>query len=585
MKKFLNQAEKILKNKLNYIHPWDMERCTTYYEIPKSWNETPNGDDEWVYMRSRMGYFDGLIEAYKEKKDRKYPDKIFEIIYDFMENHKELKYEKSTRTLDSGIRIANILRFLIFLEKENIKYSKDIVKHLEKTCDYLFDSYISKYDQSNWGFIQMAGVYTYAVYFGDDKRKKKSYNYLKMQLETQILYDGLHWEKSMTYHYQMVIYLIWIVHISKLKKEKENIRFFKKYLSITTEAAKKLHYPDNTQINFGDSDDNEVESILALSDYILNKDSEYELSEISKMFILETKKIKNKRKNVQKKEISIFNESGYYHLKNGNFSFSCYATPMSSAHTHIDFLHFNYYNKNKIFVDNGRYTYTETELRFLLKSAKLHNSIIIDDTESSVITGSWDYKNYPVILPINAYKSSDFDIVELSIFDTEKSCLINRKFLILGENVIVVNNIKCKGKHSATFTYNLFPKTKISENRNEILLNENIRFLINGYNFKDAYYSPSYNEIQNSKAIFKNVDFENEYFEINAILKKEVKLEKLKVYQKEKLVDDSIAQAFRISLKKDKYIVFIKSQETYEGQKVFHIEGKPFYGNLKCIKE
>lgn len=583
MKKFLEQAELILENKLNFIHPWDMERCEAIYPIPKDWNETPNGDDEWVYMRSRLGYFDGLILKYTVTKDIRYIEKVKEIILDFIANHAILKYEKSTRTLDSGIRLVNILRVLIFFEKNSIDYDKLIVEHLSKTCDYLFDSYISKYDGSNWGFIQMAGVYSYAVYFNDFKKKKEAFKLLKKQLEIQVLDDGLHWEKSQTYHYQIVIYLIFIIYISKIKNEACNIQFFLKYLKKLTISVGNLNYPDNTQINFGDSDDNEIESILSLAKYLLNEDSIYAVTDISKMFIPNAR-VKMKEKNVKRK-VAKFLDSGYVHVFCDKFSFSVYNTPMSSSHTHVDYLHFNYYYNKKIFVDNGRYTYTESIKRNYLKSAYAHNSIIIDDKSASKICGSWEYENYPDVLPISVVNKKDSLIVKLAIYDNINNALIQRQFINIEENVVIINKIKCRGNHTVKLLYNLYPNTKVEVSKNSILLNDEIVFRISEYSITDGIYSAVYNEICKSKKIIVEKNFNDEYIEINAILNKNVIFEELKVYQGENEVIDDRAKAYRLKTKKASYILFIKPNEIYSGQKVFHVEGRPFYENIKIIKE
>lgn len=583
MDKFLEQAELILENKLNFIHPCDMERCETVYSIPNSWNETPNGDDEWIYMRARLGYFDGLILKYTLTKDIKYVEKIKEIISNFITHHKILKYEKSTRTLDSGIRIVNILRVLIFFEKHKIDYDNLIVEHLSKTCDYLFDSYISKYDGSNWGFIQMAGVYSYALYFDDVKKKKESFKFLKKQLEMQILDDGLHWEKSQTYHYQIVIYLMFIIYISKIKNETCNIKFFLKYLKKTTISIENLHYPDNTQINFGDSDDNEIESILSLAKYLLNEESVYKITNISKMFIPDAV-VKTKEKTKERK-VASFLKSGYIHVFDDKFSFSTYSTPMSSSHTHIDYLHFNYYYNKKIFVDNGRYTYTDSDIRNYLKSAYAHNSIIIDDTPASKILGSWDYDNYQDVLPIDVINEKEGLILKLAIYDNVNNALIQRHFINIEENVLIINKIKCRGKHSIKMLYNLYPNTKIEKLKNHILLNDEIAFRVSEYSVTDGIYSPMYNKICKSKKIVVEKTFVDEYVEVNAILNKSVTFEDLQVYQGENKVLDNRAKAYRLKTEKGSYIIFIKPNEIYEGQKVFHVQGKPFYENVKIIKE
>lgn len=572
-----------MKGKLNFIHPWDMERCSKIYPIPKNWNETPNGDDEWIYMRSRLGYFDGLILMYKMTKDKKYYHKIHDIIEDYITHHKVIKYEKSTRTLDSGIRLVNLLRTIIFFKENELKFDKNIIEHMSKTCDYLFESYISKYDQSNWGFIQMAGIYVYSLYFGDEEKKKKSFGFLQKQLKAQILADALHWEKSMTYHCQIMIYLLFIIYISRKVKEKVNITLFENYLKKVSSAAEKLHYPDNTQINFGDSDDNEIESILSLVKYIFHEKSEYKITGISKMFIPEAG-VKYVKKDV-KRSTAFFADSGYVHIRDNNFSFSAYLTPMSSSHTHIDYLHFNYYYKTKIFVDSGRYSYAETEERKYLKSLKAHNGMIIDENEGSKILSSWEYEGYPDVFPICLLRNEDGQIVKMAVFDNKNQALMTRCFVVIKENVIIINKVKCKGKHNLSMYYHLYPDTRISEEKNGIILNGETRFLIDKYKIEQSIYSPEYNKIKKSYKICKNSSFEDEYHEINCILKKDVNINKLAVFQDKKKVYDNIAVAFQIKAGEDSYILFVKQREIYSGQKVFHVDDIPFYESIKIIKE
>ena len=133
MDKFLEQAELILENKLNFIHPWDMERCETVYSIPNSWNETPNGDDEWIYMRARLGYFDGLILKYTLTKDIKYVEKIKKIISNFITHHKILKYEK----LGIKYNVEQIIKTKLSdaINKNEYKIAESLIKKLPNKND------------------------------------------------------------------------------------------------------------------------------------------------------------------------------------------------------------------------------------------------------------------------------------------------------------------------------------------------------------------------------------------------------------------------------------------------------------------
>ncbi|WP_156299346.1 heparinase II/III domain-containing protein [Streptobacillus canis] len=577
--KYLKQAKRIMDNKLNFIHPWDMERCSNYYVIPEDWNEYVNEDEEWIFMRSRMNYFDSLFLAYEKYLDNKYLDRVKELIFDFIDRHSELTYELSTRTLDSGIRIVNILRALVYLkelgyllEEEELK----IVKHLDKTCLYLFDSFVEKYYHSNWGYIQMVGIYTFGLIYKKSYAKKAK-EYMEIQLNTQILADGLHLEKSMTYHYQMLIYTIWVVMIEKECKIKDD--FFLIYLSKMTDAAEKLHYPNLKQINFGDSDDDNIEDILSLANAILGRKSFYSLKETSLMFggtYTDNYRKINKKNNMNEYYLK---DSGYYHLTNKNYSFSTYLTNMTSGHLHVDLFHFNYFNKKEILVDNGRYTYLENnEYRNYLKSALAHNTFILDNKEFIRIKNSWEYNGkYPLINPIDIMEDNGVRCVRLNVFDIESNSYFERKFILFEENVIIINKIYSKGKHNLKMRYHFHPKIEINELEDKLLLNKGIYFELGKYSLEKGIYSSKYNEKKESKFVNLEYDFENEIEIVHKILNKDVKVEVINT--------DKNILAFKVYTKNMQYIIFTKNEDNIMKQNVSYIENKPFYKNFKVIIE
>ena len=228
----------------------------------------------------------------------------------------------------------------------------------------------------------------------------------------------------------------------------------------------------------------------------------------------------------------------------------------------------------------------------------------------------------------------------------KNQAVIKRIYIILKENVLVINQVFCKGKHKIKFFYHLYPNTDIKETKSGILLNNVVKFLINSYNIQNSTYSPYYNclvinkeivkeadfldnyfeinailnkdvqikqvavyqkekkveddialayeiKIQDitytifikNKEIVKEADFLDNYFEINAILNKDVQIKQVAVYQKEKKVEDDIALAYEIKIQDITYTIFIKNKEIYKGQKVFHVKGRPFYEEIKIVKD
>ena len=115
--------------------------------------------------------------------------------------------------------------------------------------------------------------------------------------------------------------------------------------------------------------------------------------------------------------------------------------------------------------------------------------------------------------------------------------------------------------------------------------NNVVKFLINSYNIQNSTYSPYYNCLVINKEIVKEADFLDNYFEINAILNKDVQIKQVAVYQKEKKVEDDIALAYEIKIQDITYTIFIKNKEIYKGQKVFHVKGRPFYEEIKIVKD
>ncbi|WP_064615665.1 heparinase II/III family protein [Streptobacillus moniliformis] len=573
---YLEQAENILENRLKFIHPWDMERTSQYFDIPKDWNDHVNDDEEWIFMRSRMNYFDSLFLAYEKSKDKKYLNKIKEIIFDFINTHKTLKFELSTRTLDSGIRIINILKALIYLKELKClsEYEEnDIVNHLDKTCIYLFNSFIEKYYHSNWGYIQMAGVYTFALMYNKEYVKKAK-EYMKIQLKTQIDDDGLHIEKSMTYHYQMLIYTAWVVMIEK--NVGINKTLFTKYLKKMLEAAEKLHYPNFRQINFGDSDDDNVEDILSMANAILKRNARYRLKESSYMFAGDFVCGYKINKANDKRREYLLKESGYYNLIDKNYSFSTYLTNMTSGHLHVDLFHFNYFNKVEMLVDNGRYTYLDNEYRKYLKSSYAHNTLVLDNKEFLAIKDSWEYiGKYPLISPIYKIEDKGVTCIKMNVFDIETNSYIERKFILCEDNVIIINRIYSKGKHNLKMYYHFHPRLEIDGEKERLLLNKEIYFNIGEYIMGEGIYSSRYNEKEKSKFVKLEYDFNDNIQIIHKILNKNIQFEEI-------CCENSIYSCKIISGNKE-YMIFCKNEDSIEKQNVLYIQNNLLYKNFKVV--
>ena len=78
MEEILRQAEWLMEQKFCFCDRWDMEPCSTVYEVsPFSWDTCPNGDPEWVYMLNRQEYLKKmLLGEYSQTDAYKYAVKF-----------------------------------------------------------------------------------------------------------------------------------------------------------------------------------------------------------------------------------------------------------------------------------------------------------------------------------------------------------------------------------------------------------------------------------------------------------------------------------------------------------------------------
>ena len=75
MQEILCQADWLLERKFCFCDRWDMEPCSTVYEVsPFAWDACPNGDPEWIYMLNRQEYLKKLLMAYWYTGQERYVD-------------------------------------------------------------------------------------------------------------------------------------------------------------------------------------------------------------------------------------------------------------------------------------------------------------------------------------------------------------------------------------------------------------------------------------------------------------------------------------------------------------------------------
>ena len=619
-KRKLIGANLLLNNSFIFDETWDMEQCRIpYVNKNLDWNFTPNGDEEWTFMLNRHEYLNKLVLAYYIEENDIYLDKFKELIINWIDNNEiTLKGGKTIRTIDTGIRCFSFINLLIHLINEDKITDEEIEKivlSIVEQLKYLKEAYIDKYVLSNWGVLQttaIVGAYFWiGEFINDEELMNWAVEELYKQIDIQVLDDGSHWEQSVMYHVEVLNCSMKVINYSNYFGYKLNEDFLNKVESM---AIYLMYCGDSNNIQQaqGDSDRTDIRDALVKSATIFEngmlKYRAYDNVDLSSAFILGKKKVKRYldiEKIEPKEKSKSFIDSGNIYVResferDSSFTYMQNGT-LGSGHGHSDLGHISIHYKGKPFlIDSGRYTYVEGDyLREYLKSAKAHNVSVIDNSPFAVPKNSWSYDKYGDTLK-NYFVEKDgvayAELPYLAELEDKTPYVAIKKVLILPKGIwVIVNDIRCVGKHTCTNYYNLDNKVIITDNGDYYkCVNDDTYIDMYNYNIdkkvlKNSIISKNYNEVNNSKRIETYIDFEDNLINYDIIIgnnSKGIEISKPSIIQynsnEEMLENIAVTKEFKLS-EDESYIVIIFNRETYKGGKVYFYNDVAIYGKVTVI--
>lgn len=619
-KRKLIGANLLLNNSFIFDETWDMEQCRIPYVNKKlDWNFTPNGDEEWIFMLNRHEYLNKLVLAYYIEENNIYLDKLKDILINWIDNNEiSLKGGKTIRTIDTGIRCfswINLLIHLISEDKITDKEVEKIVLSIVEQLKYLKKSYIGKYVLSNWGVLQTTAIVGAYFWIGEFIKDVELFDWaieeLYRQINIQVLEDGSHWEQSIMYHVEVLNCSMKVVNYSDYFGYKLREDFLEKVESM---AIYLMYCGDSNSIQEaqGDSDRTDIRDVLVKAATIFEngvlKYRAYDDMDLSSAFMLGKEKLEKylELEKIEPKEKSkSFIHSGNIYVRNSfekssSFTYMQNGT-LGSVHGHSDLGHISIHYRGKPFlIDSGRYTYVEGDsLREYLKSAKAHNVSVIDNSPFAVPKNSWGYDKYGDILKNYFIEKEGIVYTELPYLaelGDRTPYTVVRKVLILPDDIwVIVNDIRCAGRHICTNYYNLDNKVIIMDNSDYCkCVNGDREINIYNYNInkrvlKNSIISKNYNEINNSKKIETITTFEDNLVNYDIIIGKELKnieISKPRIIQynnNQEILDHmAVIKEFKLS-EDESYIAIIFNRETYKGGKVYFYNDIAIYGKVVVI--
>ena len=591
----LRQAEMIVNQTFIYQDKWDMEPCNEPYTISlDNWVETPNGDEEWVFMLNRHDFLPKLWYAWLLTGDCRYTDKLVWYLFDWIEkNPITLKGTDATRTIDTGIRCMNWCGLILPMYGHGIindEQTLRLLRSMGEQFENLVQRYIDKYTLSNWGVLQttaMCAAYTWYRDFLPEDIEYWAWEELARQLDLQVLEDGAHWEQSAMYHVEVLntcmkllvhlknaeavgIFLsdtayhamveedVWTDKKEALAKPGEGIArmemgWLQSALRVLSRHVLYSADPSWKQLAQCDSDVTDVRDVMVRSTVMLEGSGIYrfasgDLVDMDSAWLLGTKGIEKFRliEAVEPKHCSWYCEDAgnlFFREKwdnTSNFTWVKNST-LGSGHGHADQTHLSIFYKGKPFlVDSGRYTYREDEpLRMELKGAKSHNVCVIDGQSGGEADTSWTMASYGEVLKNYYRKNEEIHYVEMPFYGILKdgrSYLINRKLIVLDEGVwISVQDIICDGEHDVKEYFHLDDGVVVSENQGIISL-KNESVTLNVYSDKqlkiqDGIISKKYNELTTAPLLTKTSKMQDRMTDCTLFVGDGICVKRAKVYQ------------------------------------------------------
>lgn len=435
VKEIIKVADEVCNKYFLFRYEWDMEKTSIPYQFKGDidWKVIPFKDPEWCYMLNRHRYWMDLGKAYfltgNEKYARVWVDQVSDWIRKNPVEDKTL-HGLTWRRIEAGIRCENWIK-----SWELMKYSPAVtpeflemfLNSLYQHAEFINSAYSDFSKTSNWGILEYHGLFNTALFLSEFKNsdtwKNDALRKLEMCADIQMLPDGVQWEQSPMYHNEVLHCLMNVVLLGDLN-----------HIEIPELIRKKVHRmawvnvewqkPNYNQPLIGDSDDSDLRGLLTLATWIYKdgglKSRAHEKLDFLNYFVLGAKGNSDYMAVTPKNPdfLSVYQPfSGDVFMRNSWGEDASYlqfhVQRIGDGHAHDDLLHISLFaNGRDYLVDGGRYTYTETKERKLLKSSESHNGVGVDGEPNSIYSNTWGNSFNARSKYVYTHFSKSFDYAE-----------------------------------------------------------------------------------------------------------------------------------------------------------------------------
>ncbi len=515
--------------KTGYIWP----KNTFYRQIRPA---TPKGSDiKMPWELSRCHHLLILGEAYTMTGDERYAREVVDEMSDWIIQNPLMYSVNWTCAMDVSIRAVNWMYALLFIEKSESfddafarKVYRSLYQHLffvsknlEKSIPYSNNHYVS----------DIAGLLFLGTLFKTTARGRKQLRFAVKEYcrETliQIFPSGVDYERSTSYHRLMTELLVY----SRNMLVRTGVKLPEE---VDTRLSKMLNYVGQYTFENGRSPivaDNDNGRFLPFvprdfreHGYLLTKNSlEYVLTNTGITPISVASDYSESRL-YGDANTAILKRSGKYLFVSccDRFRADVASEKYQGTHIHNDLLSFVYTDGvQEVIVDAGAYVYTsDVERHNEFRSARKHNTIIVDDEEQNILSPSSAFlMTYNAdAAPLQISKSSDSDICEGS-YITKRGGMNHQRRFVLSDPGLEISDVvrKTGSNHKLYMSFHFAAGIETEQKNGCVELTagkKKYSISVDSQNelscyLKDDTISPSYGVLQQSKILVVEAVFDD----------------------------------------------------------------------------
>ncbi len=615
----MKNSELLLKNKFQFIHPFDMEPCKKIVDLTEdiNWNIVPFDDVEWNFMLNRQEYLMDLCVSFETNRQKKYLNKGKELLLDWISKNDN---EENWRTIDTGIRLVYWKILIDYLIKEDLLNNKElslINQSVTQQMVYLDKHYIEKYDLSNWGVLITAGYFIIQLLFKDnafEEMNERMFRRLEKQMYLQVQPSGNHWEQSPLYFMEVLRSFVFL-HVSKAISDKKINQQLEQTILSMYQYMPHFITPEKHSILQGDTDemaiDETIQTIALLYNcriptlFVEEVAVDYPILHLSKQNI----SFKNWKKGVENLSNEKFSNqlvddyTGNYFYRNSWTSKSdylhLYNGSLGSGHGHLSLGHIDLsMNGINLFVDSGRYTYVESDIRKELKKSVHHNTITINERPFGFVKDSWGYERVPTSLTNRFVEKADYVVVRSMYIDNQDTVSFKVVRTVIyfknEKNFFILDQIVDQGTEKfekMNRQFHLDPNLEIfvKKGSSTFILTDGKKNKFYTYlsesqvSILDTEYAGSYNELIKSKKIETISSSNYQYLLLSKSASVEITEVKVRKSDNQPVLPEK-SIGFHLKCDSTEYLIHSAIEDTFEGHKLYILNEFPVYGQLSIHK-